>query len=296
MPHPKLNGAVTLAETQAALAATTEQIASAAKARDGALLAGDEAAVDLLDGELAKLRTAAGRYGERINLLAAQEAERENERRVKEKSALIARVEKKFKERDELVAALASMVPAFNKWFKAVITKSREIDAAWNWRPGDRVALMLPRECTPTALAHELFRISHVFTPGGGLNNQDSGLRLPGSKAPNLNVIDQPEKVVPMLKAYEAASKYGSDIMRGRVAPTPVTNGSVLTPMPASNDAAPRSPAQIELAKLLERQSVLAALSSPTPEQDREYGEVVAEVAKAASAVEAEQGANQNVG
>jgi len=65
------------------------------------------------------------------------------------------------------------------------------------------------------------------------------------------------------------------------IATAVTTNGASL---PATN--ATRSPAEERLSDLLQRQAELAALSSPTPDQDREYGEIVTEIGKATAAVD----------
>jgi hypothetical protein len=300
MPRRKPNGGATLAETQAALATTEQQIAEAAKHRNGALLAGDDAAIDALDGELAKLRTAAGRHRERVKLLETQEAERQNERRVAERASLTERIERTLAPRCDLLAAeFTAGVLQADGAMRKMFQINRQARAAWNFGPADVLACLLYDGAIVSVLRHEIFRIGRRPRLGGGQDRSDGDyVDFPGGQPPELGLIDLPGKVRPLAEVMHEANTHVSTLMRsGKGVPDSALVVSATT-SPASvangGDAGEpqRTPAQIELAKLLEKQSVLAAVSSPTPAQDQEYASIVVEIAKAALAVEAEQGAH----
>ena len=109
-----------------------------------------------LDAELEQLRRLARGHGDKIALLEAAAADEENAARVREHEGLIRGVERKLSERQELVVAMANLVPELNRLFRAIINKSREIDAAWPWQGADRMALQLPRECAGNNLASRI--------------------------------------------------------------------------------------------------------------------------------------------
>ena len=86
------------------------------------------------------------------------------------------------------------------------------------------MALQLPRECAGNNLAFEMQRVSYTYNPGGGLSNQDSGLRLPGSRSPDLRMMEQPEAIQQMCTTYADAARYGSSSCAAGAAPGDVGN------------------------------------------------------------------------
>jgi hypothetical protein len=69
MVFRKANGTASLAAEQQALAVTNDQIAELSRSREQQLLAGDEEAIDRLDGELDMLERIAKRHGDRMGML-----------------------------------------------------------------------------------------------------------------------------------------------------------------------------------------------------------------------------------
>jgi hypothetical protein len=164
--------------------------------------------------------------------------------------------------------------------------RGRKLLAGWEWREGDKVALLFGRDTLLAHLAQESFRISAVPARGGGLDtgNAFAGWQLSGSRVLNLTLIGLPERIPSLESKFQDIAQDASDIMRGR---------GMAGPQPSGNGAAiEHTPAQTRLATLLKRQSELATLAQPTPEQDQEYAAVVAEIAKASAAAEAMKEAN----
>jgi hypothetical protein len=276
-----------LADAEAALEAANGQLAELAGKRDAALLKDDDHAASALLVEIEQQRRIVVGHQDKIRLLKA-EAEREaNERRVREKAALIGRIEKKLTERNRIAGELQDLLPQANRLLHRILALNKEVDAGWPWPGGDRHSIMVLRETITNAIAHELYRVTAIPVRGGGQDEPDAGLRFPGARAPTMNLMGLPSAIPPLVEVLRQAGEHASNIMRGKIsasAPAAVvaTNGGA--PIPDR----PQTPAQARLSDLLRRQSELAALPV-TPE--REYGELAAEIAKASDAVAAEQGA-----
>src|SRR5262249_15128443 len=220
------------------------------------------------------------------------------------RGALIHRLGQKFADRNRLAYELQDLIPKANGLFLKMLELNRAIDAAWGWPAADRLALMLPRETIFGAIEHELFRVTAVPLRGGGQDEgPNGGHRFPGSRPPNLGVMNLPSAVTSLADTMREAGDYGSRIMRsGKGGPTPVapeptppaTNGDDRGYPLSNGNAAPasspqRSAAEERLSALLRKQSDLASLPTMSPDQDREYGELVSAIAMASAQVEAEK-------
>jgi hypothetical protein len=144
-----------------------------------------------------------------------------------------------------------------------------------------------------------LYRVSAVPLLGGGMDQGKllAGYHFPGAKAPTLQFIALPEAILPLTDALRSAAEQGSAVMRGKAPAAPVV-ASAAASAPSSNGQvadASRTPTQERLADLYKRQMTLASLATMSPEQEREYGEVVAEIAQASAAVEGEKLGAQHV-
>jgi hypothetical protein len=275
------------ADAEAALETASAQLAELEAKRNAALLKDDDETASALLIEIEQQRRIVVGHQDKIRLLKA-EAEREaNERRVREKAALIGRIEKKLTERNRIAAELQDLLPQANRLMCRILDLNKQIDAAWPWPGGDRHSIMVLRETITEAVAHHLYKISAIPVRGGGQFEPDAGQRFPGARPPTMDLIGLPSAIPPLVEVLRNAGEHASNIMRGKIsasAPAAVvaTNGGA--PIPDR----PPTPAQARLSDLLRRQSALAALPV-TPE--REYGELAAEIAKASDAVAAEQGA-----
>jgi hypothetical protein len=265
--------------------ATNRQRMELEAKRNAALIADDDRTATKLAGQLDELRLLARGHEDKIKLLEAAAEEEANARRVKEKAALIGRIEARLAERNKVAAELAEMLPQANNLFRRLLELNRAIDSSWPWPGSDRLSIMLPRESIAAAISHELFRVSAVPWRGGGLDegNPVAGLRFPGSKSSHLGLLELPEAVTPLVDVLRSASEHASNIMRGKA--VPVTASAAL----ASNGSAQRTPAEGRLAGLLQRQAELAALTAPTPSDDAEYAETVQQIVLAQTAIETEK-------
>jgi hypothetical protein len=226
----------------------------------------------------------------KIALAGAQERARqqEAERIAREQSALIERIEKKAAERDKLGAELAAAVKIMDEAFRKLITLGRDIAAAWPLGVHDGSACVLTPGAITRALQHEIFRVGSRPHLLGGQDQPDALVHLPGGMSPTLEFINQPDKVTPLVETLAQASRYLSEIMRtGKATAPAATNG-------AQVEQRQLTAAESKLASLHRRQSELASLPSPTAQQETEYTAVVAEVAKIATAIEAEKAGAQS--
>ena len=110
MGRPKV-AANRLEQARADLAEADERIREVEGKRREALLRDNDTEAAKLDTELEQLRRLARGHGDKIGLLEAAAADEENAARVREHESLISRVERKLSERQELVVAMAGLVP-----------------------------------------------------------------------------------------------------------------------------------------------------------------------------------------
>jgi hypothetical protein len=275
---------------QAALQEIGAQIGALVASRREALLHGSDEAVQKIDAELEQAQRLQKTRADRLAVLGEEAEKQEAARRVREKSDLIERVEKKIAARSAAVEKLAACVAAADAALLEVFAHNRAILAAWPWGNGDRGAVMLGDPAVLGALSNEIFRVAGRPASTGGMPGNPKGPSYPGGRPERLEWIALPEKSSePMIAKFEAASRAAIAIMKtGRNhAPTEI-NGAVASRQPAPADAgsndAPGAPAsglvagQINapipdsdegravLRKLLQRQAELA-------EQDGEEAE-----------------------
>jgi hypothetical protein len=268
---------------RAELAATSKQIAELEAARNSALLADDDRTAVKLAGQADDLRRLARGYEDKIGLLEA-EAEREaNERRVKEKLGLIERIERKLAERDAAAAELQTAIEQADKAFRKLINLARDVRAAWPWAAHDLSPALLADAAIVAAVKHELFRCGGRPALGGGQDKPGSTINFPGGVSPRLELTGMPDRVTPLSAVAREASALASTVMRSGKStgaiPVQVVNGNELAPRQ-------RTAAEEQLAALHKRQAELAA----DPNADEAvYQSVVAEIAVAAAAVDAER-------
>jgi len=269
---------------QAATAALDEanrELADLTAKRDKALLVDDVAGAVKLGVEIEGVRRLADAHRQRLVLLAEEAQKEANERRVQAQAELIGRIEKKFAERTKVGEELAAVITQANRLFRKLLELNRDLTAPWAWPTGDLASIMLPRQSILSAIEHELYRQTAVPMLGGGQDlGKETGIRFPGAKAPSFMLLGQPQSIVPLADALKAAAAHASDIMRGKRA---------LTSAPVTIDGAPQTPAEARLDDLLKKQGQLAALPAPTPEQEKTYGEIVAQIALAQAEVQKQE-------
>ena len=117
-----------------------------------------------------------------------------------------------------------------------------------------------------TVVQHELYRIgARPFL--GGAPGLKVEVNFPGAKCPDHKLMGMPEQVAPLVENLAQATKYASDLMRGRRD----TSGPLPAPAAASTNGGAEPPAIAPLAspgtrtlpELLAEQARLAMSSDP---------------------------------
>jgi hypothetical protein len=265
------------------LQAIQRSIAEVNTRRDQALLDGaPAAAIHKIDDELATQQHAERTETDRI-LVLEKEVERQRiERQAQEKNSLIERIEKRAAERTAAVGRLQEHIAgAVAETFKA-IDLSRQMDAAWPFSPGDRVAVMLNPSTIMAAISHELYRIGSRPRRYGGVDTDpNAGLNWPGAKSPKLEFMNIPEAIPPIVDVVRDAANYAYSVMRGKAIAPPAT---MIAGSAEANAPAPKTAAQERLNQLLQQQIKL----SMNPAAEAEYLAVVAEIATVSAEVDAQ--------
>jgi hypothetical protein len=293
-----------LARAKVVLAETQNKLAALALERNTALLRGTDADVAKVDAEVEATEKLLRTHSDRVKLLEVEAEKEEAARRAKEHAALIGRVEAKLAERDRAIAELAGCAAAADAALLKVFALNRAILAAWPWGNGDLGAVMLGDPAVLGALSNEIFRVAGRPPATGGMPGDPRGPSYPGGRPERLEWIMLPAKSArPLIEKFAEAAAAAVQIMRsGRVADAPPmngaahgTNGAAHPPANASpaedastiigdvpqGDRAPavsapppmpapsieRTPAQVELAKLLNRRHVLAMSDDPKSEE-----------------------------
>jgi hypothetical protein len=278
-----------LADARGAASAATARIKELEAKRSTALLHDDDAGAATILADIERLRVFVRNAEDKAGLLAEELQKETALRHAKENEALIGRIESKLAAREATAAELVTVIGKANELMLEMFEQSRAIDAAWGWAGGDRHALLLPREEMVGALQIELYRQTANPLMGGGQREHiNAGWKFPGARPARLDLTHLPGKNPSLLEAVRSASSFASDIMRGRRTPA--------TPAPVVPVTAPparqRSLAEVELAGLLQKQSELAAIASPSVDDDRAYADVVQKISIAQATLEKEQ---QNV-
>jgi hypothetical protein len=278
MPAPR-SATNRLEAAQAAIAETNRKLAELSERRNAALLKDDDSTAIKLGAEIDALHQAARAHGDKVRLLREEAQREEQARRVKERAALIGRIEVKLDLRDramqDVVAAIKQLATASERAIKI----NREIVAAWNWHAHDLPPALLSPPAVMAAISHESYRLSYKARRYGGFDdrNPDAGLSLPGSRCPGFQNLEQPERIRPLLDVVRDASEFARQFMRtGKSSSTveavsvPVTNGQ--------GEAPPRSEAEQRLGALLKKQAELA--EDVTPQGEVEYQKIVSEIVR----------------
>jgi hypothetical protein len=289
--------------TQAALEQANAKLAELNEQRNAALLRDDNGAAVAFGIEITNLKLTARAHEDKITLLREAAVEGERERKVKEKAALIERIEKKLAGRDSAGAELADAIAKADKAYRKLIDIGLEVTAAWSWPPSDLPACLLSHGAITAALTHEMYRIGGRPMLGGGqVEAPHAGMHFPGAKVPRVELTHLREKIVPFTAVLQQATAHASNIMRG-ARPSAPADFAVSAPAPARNggeqigsgdsktrgveDAPRRIDAERKLGALLRQQALLA--EDTTPEGEREYQSVVAEIAKLQDVISAEK-------
>jgi hypothetical protein len=256
-----------LAKAQAALAANDQAIAGLVAERNALLLQDevDEAAVERIDGELARHQRRQKTLTDRLSLLAAEAQRAEAEQAAQAREAKITETERLFIERDAAVADLKDHLVAAEAAFRRVHQLNLEARAGWEWPHGRAGGTLTTVPDLVREVSSFLYKIGGRPAPLGGQFPVNVPPAFPGAKCPKIELLQLPDKLPDLVAQYRDASRFASDVMRGSkidaAPPSPASPGdagqSNVEPLPQVSPfkAAPNP----ELARLLQRQNQLAS-------------------------------------
>jgi hypothetical protein len=279
----KPNTETRLKEAREAAAEATAKIRELEAKRADALLRDDDDGAAKLLAEIERLRAFRSGLEDKAKLLEAEVRKETAQRHAREKEGLIGRIESRLAAREAVAAELVTVIGRANALMLELFESGHAIDCAFGWQGHDRKALLLLPDDLVAAFQHELYRQTAIPKLGGGQKEAPhAGWKFPGAKPPRIEQTHQPKSIPPLVSVLQDASTYASNVMRGRR--TPTTTAPVV-PVTAPE---PREPTMAEgqLAGLLRRQSELAAIEHPTPEDDRAYGELVKQISQAQASIE----------
>jgi hypothetical protein len=286
------NGTLTggLAAARRALADTEARTAEHRRLRHHALVEGrDDQALDAIDADIAALERLAQRHRDRIALLEEEERRAEAERQEQARQAEIARIEAVLGEADQAAAELQALLAEAEVKYRRIIELREQCRPAFAGGDAHAVAAAgafegaaLSGFAVRALVAHELHRIGARPYLGGvpGVVRQAD---FPGGAPASLGVVLQPEKIAPLADRFREASKFAVNLLRGvgairpAVSAPPRQDGSTKVREKSTETTAQPVPGGTRMAELLQQQAMLA--SDLTPEGDRRYAEVVAEIA-----------------
>jgi hypothetical protein len=275
-----------LEREQGALEEANARLAELNARRNAALLGDDNAAAIELGIEIANLNLATRAHADKIQLLREAAAREEQARREKEREGLVERIEKKLAERDSAGKELASAIAKADQAYRKLLDIGLEVMGAWNWPASDLPACLLSHGAITAALTHEMYRIGGRPMLGGGqVEKLHAGIHFPGARVPRYELTHLPEKIVPLTGVLQQATAHASNILRGK---RPSAEVEVSASAPAVNGSTVTT-AEARLAGLWKRQAELEAEIAKDPAREREYFDVVAQIAAAQSVVTAEQ-------
>jgi hypothetical protein len=288
-----------LASAQAALEETNRKLAELNEQRNAALLRDDNAAAVQFGIEATNLKLTARAEEDKIALLRKLVAEEERERRAQEKAALIEQVEAKIEQRDKVLEEVAAAIKQLANASERVMSLNRDIIAAWPWAPHDLPPALLTPLSISAAISHESFRLSYHPRRYGGMDVDPlAGLGLPGSRAPRLDLLEDPARVRPMVEVIRDASEFARQFLRtGKGSAAAAMLEGVPHQIVADSGALRGEvtnggdPVQ-RLAALLKQQAELAE----DPTREAEYQSVVAAIAQAQTEMDAARRMEQQHG
>jgi len=277
------NGAGAIEDTRQLLADANSQIEEVRRRRAEELRGNaSEAELDRFDAEIKRLEVIAGRHEERIRLFDAAEVEAENERRVREKASLIERIEKRLSQRHAAALEIAEGIKMADAGLRKLIDIARDSQAAWSWQASDLAPTLLAPSAIISAIEREIYRQGARPVLGGGMDKFGAGINFPGGKPTRIELAGMPQAIKPLADLMQEATNLAAATMRAK------TSNAVVAPVAMIAEAdRQRTPAQAEMAKLLQRQNELSA--DPTEEGERQYKEVVAQIAEVSQRVENEK-------
>jgi hypothetical protein len=265
-----------LEAAQAGLDDTHRKLAELNTRRNECLLKDNDAEAAELAAEIEKLARLVAGHRDKIALLKQAAAEQEQARKVKEKAALIERIEKNLlADRDAAGAELSDAIQKADAAFRKMVDAGQAIMAAWPWQPHDTHAVLLTPTSVVQVTAHELYKIGARPRRYGGMDKPGDGLDFPGGRCPDIRLANLQEEIKSLPAVCAEASALASSIMRtGR-------STSYVEPVAVSSNGQgePRQRTEAEQ-RLFDLNSQLVKLGEDiTPAGEQKYQRVVSEIA-----------------
>jgi hypothetical protein len=218
----------------------------------------------------------------KIALAGAEERARqaEAERIARDQAAHIARVVALLEKRDQAGAELAEHLAAADKAFRRVLELGNAVAAGWPFSGSDQQVAVLAANRVVQAVQLELWRIGGRPFTGGGPGKPDPS--FPGGRCDDHRLRGQVDRLPTLAQALAVATNYAVEIMKGQRPSTPALAIGTQVSERILTDA------EVKLGALLKEQAALA--NDVTPEGERKYAAVVAEIATAQAEIDATKG------
>ncbi|MFO1099738.1 MAG: hypothetical protein U1E81_16095 [Xanthobacteraceae bacterium] len=282
MARPK-SAATRLDEALEASEAGKRKLAELHAARNKALLADNDVEALKLAADIDLRAQAVRGITDKIELLKAEAEKEAAERRARERAALIARIEAKLKQRDEVGAELGETIAKADALFRRLFDIAKEVRSAWPWQHYEIPPILLGEPAIVRAVECELYRVGARPALGGGVDRQRPP-SFPGGKSPAIELALQPGAIRPLVDVLREASQHAGEIMKTGRASGVVPVAMVPIPPQAGGKPRERTDAEARLAALLKKQIELA--EDVSPHGDELYAANLAEIVKVQSEID----------
>jgi hypothetical protein len=271
------------------IAQTAGKLVDLTERRNAALMKDADTEAAKLGAEIEHLQRLAEGHRDKLVLLKRALAEEENERRAKERAALIGKIEDKIEERDKVMFEMADAIKQLANTSERAFKIIREIASSWSWAPHDLTAALLTPPAIMAAVSHEFYRTSyHPRRYGGQDTDPLAGIMLPGARCPRLEWMEQPQRTRSLADVTRDASVFAREYLRTGKSSSAVEAASV--PLMNGGERV-RTEAEQRLSDLLLQQAKLA--EDVTPAGERAYALIVREIERAQAAISAEKQVEQ---
>jgi hypothetical protein len=266
-------------------AATSSKLNELESARTAALLADQDGEAANLAAEIEQHRRLLQGFHDKINLLQEQ-VEKEAQARRAKQAALIERIEKILAERDAAGADLVEAIKKADAAFRKMIDAGQVAMGAWPWQSHDTHAALFTPSAITAATMHELYKTGARPRLFGGQDQPGAGLHFPGGRCPDIRLTNLQDKIKSLTAVCAEASALASSIMRTGRSTSAVEPVAIDVAVAANGQDKPpqRTEAERKLGELLRRQAQLA--DDPSADEG-EYQNVIAEIARTQTAIDA---------
>jgi hypothetical protein len=256
-------------------------------------LADDDTKAAQLDAEIEQQRRLARGFSDKIGLLQEQAAAEEQARKVKERAELIGRVEQLLAKRDVAAGKLAAAIKQSDDAFREMLDHGQAVIAAWPWASHDIDAIVLSPRAVTIVTQHEIYKTAARPRSFGGMDKPGDGIDYPGGACPDHRLRNLREQIKPLVGVCAAGSALASSIMRTGRSTSHVEQTAIAVPTNGQGEQPQRSEAQAKLASLLKQQAALA--DDPNIDETK-YAQLIDQIVRAQTLVDAEKRMEQQNG